>query len=173
MQQILYVCNFVPTASPITTVPPQFTAEAYTTRTGRPCSALSFQDIASGSLPESLVASRPLHPEPEPEQERGTPGQGPTGADGDEDMEPDPAPFPIMDIVICSFALHLLEDSSQLWALLSELSWKATWLIVLEPHKKPEVSPSSVFLALRFSFRKRVDQGGLGLDAMELSRMER
>jgi hypothetical protein len=79
-----------------------------------------------------------------------------------------------MDMVICSFALHLLDDSSQLWALLSELSWKATWLIVLEPHKKPEVSrsPAITFDSYLERTWKRLDQGGMELDTMEFPRME-
>jgi hypothetical protein len=119
-------------------------------RTGRPCSTLSFQDIASGSLPEFSLASRPTHPEPEPG--RSASGQGSGEIDGNEDSGSNPDSSPTIDMVICSFALHLLEDSSQLWALLSELSWKATWLIVLEPHKKPEVS-THLFFHLRSSYR--------------------
>jgi len=46
---------------------------------------------------------------------------------------------------MCPFALHLLDDTAQLWALLSELNWKVKWLIVLEPHEKPEVSTSFTF----------------------------
>jgi len=48
------------------------------------------------------------------------------------------SPRPILEMVICSFALHLI-DSSELFALLWELSTKARWLVILEPHKKPEV----------------------------------
>jgi hypothetical protein len=51
----------------------------------------------------------------------------------------------IIEMVICSFALHLLEDSSGLFSLLWELSLKARWLVVLAPHKKPEVKgPHSI-----------------------------
>jgi len=57
-----------------------------------------------------------------------------------------------IDMTICSFALHLLENLSRLWALLSELSWKVTWLIVPEPHTKPEVSTS-----FKFSYLERTD----------------
>ena len=213
MQQIQYVPKPTPlTTPPVTAVSPQFTAEAYTTRTGRPCSPLSFQDIASGLLPELLMAPHHTQPEPEqpeperpepeqpepeqpeperpkpeqpepeqpeleqpeleqPEPEHSTFGQGSGEVDDKEDTKPNPGSF--LDMIICSFALHLLEDSSQLWALLSELSWKATWLIILEPHKKPEVSCSPAIL--RFLSRanwKCLDQGGLGLDAMEFPRME-
>ena len=122
----------------------QFTAEAYATRTGRPCSALSFQDIASGSLPESLVATGSTYPEQEPERNASEQGSGEFASNNDEELNP--ISFPTIDMTICSFALHLLDDSSQLWALLSELSWKTTWLIILEPHKKPEVSTSYAFL---------------------------
>jgi cell division inhibitor SulA len=43
----------------------------------------------------------------------------------------------MVDIVVCSFALHLIETSSELFALLWELSTKCRWLVVLAPHKKP------------------------------------
>ena len=66
------------------------------------------------------------------------PGHGEV-ADDNEDADLSPVSFPTIDVTVCSFALHLLDGSSQLWALLSELSWRTTWLIVLEPHKKPEV----------------------------------
>jgi len=59
-------------------------------------------------------------------------GQLPTNDDGDS------KPF---DMVICSFALHLIESPSEIWSLLTTLSRKAQWLIVLEPHKKPEIKP--------------------------------
>jgi len=42
--------------------------------------------------------------------------------------------------MICSFALHLVLTPSELFALLYEMSGRATWLIVVAPHKKPEVS---------------------------------
>jgi len=144
MQQILYLYHSTPpTAPPINAVFSQFTAEAYTTRTGRPCSALSFQDIASGSFPEFLFASHPA--QPGPARELNAFAQGSGEVDGREEVGANPASFPTVDMVICSFALHLLEELSERWAL-SELSWKATWLVVLEPHKKPEVSPSPALL---------------------------
>ena len=46
----------------------------------------------------------------------------------------------VWDTIICSFALHLVPTPSELWALLYELSGKARWLLVVAPHKKPEVS---------------------------------
>jgi hypothetical protein len=45
----------------------------------------------------------------------------------------------VYDLVICSFALHLLTDPSQLWALLYALSTRAKYLVVLAPHKKPAI----------------------------------
>ena len=57
--------------------------------------------------------------------------QGSGEVDSEEEVGANPASFPNVDVVICSFALHLLEDLSQRWALLSVLSWKATWLIGL------------------------------------------
>jgi len=42
-------------------------------------------------------------------------------------------------MIICSFALHLAETSS-LFSLLYSLSTRSRWLVILAPHKKPEVS---------------------------------
>lgn len=44
-----------------------------------------------------------------------------------------------IEMVVCSFALHLIENSSGLFSLLWELSLKTRWLVILAPHKKPEV----------------------------------
>lgn len=60
-------------------------------------------------------------------------------AQHNEDSPQSPAELR-MDMVICSFALHLITPS-ELFALLWQLSTKAKWLIVLAPHKKPEVRP--------------------------------
>lgn len=43
------------------------------------------------------------------------------------------------DLVICSFALHLVGDHSEMFSLLFELSQRVNWMVVLAPHKKPEV----------------------------------
>jgi cell division inhibitor SulA len=45
----------------------------------------------------------------------------------------------LIEMVICSFALHLVETPSNLFALLWQLSLRARWLVILAPHKKPEV----------------------------------
>ena len=45
----------------------------------------------------------------------------------------------IYDLIICSFALHLLTEPSELFALLYELGTKCRWLAVIAPHKKPEI----------------------------------
>lgn len=50
-----------------------------------------------------------------------------------------PGSPPVFDLIICSFALHLLTDPSQLWALLSVLSERGRLLVVLAPHKKPDI----------------------------------
>lgn len=74
----------------------------------------------------------------------------------------------IIEMVVCSFALHLLEDASGLFALLWELSLKARWLVVLAPHKKPEVKiegpPSPNLSYSSFYFPAKA---GMGLDEME------
>lgn len=68
-----------------------------------------------------------------------------------------------IDMVVCSFALHLVESSSELFALLRELSTKALWLVVLAPHKKPEVRTFSLLAyAWIQPFYRRSKKGGVG-----------
>lgn len=90
-----------------------FTSPAYHARTGLPCLELSFADVAAGKLP------------------------APDGTDSDTDLPPPP-----YDIVVISFALHLVETSSELWALLTELGNRSRWLVVTAPHKKPDIKPN-------------------------------
>jgi hypothetical protein len=91
---------------------------AYEERTSFPCARLSFRQIAEGSLPDQLSFVTHL----------------------DDATFRTSEPPPPIEIVICSFALHLVQSPSELFALLWELSTKAKWLVLLEPHKKPEVS---------------------------------
>lgn len=42
------------------------------------------------------------------------------------------------DVIVCSFALHLC-PASEVFGLLYTLSCSAKWLVVLAPHKRPEV----------------------------------
>jgi hypothetical protein len=107
----------------------QYTATAYQDRTLLTCAPLSFTDIAEGALPPlaSKTSSSAQH-------------LGSQGSELSDDLQP---PHVIIEMVICSFALHLVESSSQLFSLLWELSLKSRWLVVLAPHKKPEVSFSS------------------------------
>ncbi|CAE6501855.1 unnamed protein product [Rhizoctonia solani] len=107
-----------------------YTSDAYHTRTGLPCIALSFHDVAVEGLPD---ASKALVPE---EQE--------SKNDEDELKTSDeaishPEDRETYELVICSFALHLLVTPGSLYELLSALSYGARWLVVLEPHKKPEI----------------------------------
>ncbi|KAG5648376.1 hypothetical protein DXG03_004949 [Asterophora parasitica] len=88
-----------------------FTSAAYFDRTSLPCSALSFRDIAEGFLP----------------------------APGSTESTADATHYPTIDLIICSFALHLVESPSELFSLLWELSSNARWLVIVAPHKKPEI----------------------------------
>jgi cell division inhibitor SulA len=54
-----------------------------------------------------------------------------------------------MEMVICSFALHLIENASELFALLWQLSMRTRWLVVIAPHKKPDVQVLNL-LILRY-----------------------
>ncbi|KAG6333790.1 hypothetical protein ID866_5301 [Astraeus odoratus] len=105
------------------------TVEAYVERTTLPCAPLSFMEIAEAALPPIITSFTSLHRPKETEEASSAlvDNSGNT--------------FSLMkaDMVVCSFALHLVESPSELFALLWELSTKARWLVVLAPHKKPEV----------------------------------
>ncbi|CAE6542515.1 unnamed protein product [Rhizoctonia solani] len=109
-----------------------YTSDAYHARTGLPCIAISFHDVAVDGLPDVSKISVPDK-------------IGENGSQSDETIEnlaevvshpEDREPY---DLVICSFALHLLTTPGSLYELLSTLSYGARWLVVLEPHKKPEI----------------------------------
>jgi hypothetical protein len=109
------------------------------------CEELSFQDVASGALPTTFSELCTVDTDATSQST-----QVPVKVARDE-LEPlsgnereDAAPA--LDMVICSFALHLVETPSQLFSLLWELSQKARWLIIIAPHKKPDVSPSPFIL---------------------------
>ncbi|KAF8606891.1 hypothetical protein BDV93DRAFT_593428 [Ceratobasidium sp. AG-I] len=111
-----------------------YTADAYFTRTGLPCATLSFQDIALAGLPQPSHSRGP----PKTEQvDAAPPEEAPKPEPGSEAV-PEPA-RELYDLVICSFALHLVVSPGALFALLSATSYEARWLVVLEPHKKPEI----------------------------------
>lgn len=96
-----------------------FTAAAYKQRTGGECLELGWAEVTKGELPPSppgcSVGTR-------------------TGGDGEEEEkeeeEKEEEDDGLYDIVVVSFALHLVETTSELWALLSELSKRARWLVV-------------------------------------------
>ncbi|KAF9046476.1 hypothetical protein BJ165DRAFT_1527565 [Panaeolus papilionaceus] len=95
-----------------------FTSTAYAQRTSLPCAEISFNGFAEGLIPSTKVDIS-------------------TGQRGEVVVsEGNPV---IIEMVICSFAMHLVENPSSLFALLWELSLKARWLIILAPHKKPEI----------------------------------
>lgn len=47
------------------------------------------------------------------------------------------------DLCICSFAMHLLRDKSKLWCTLNALARSCTFLAILSPHKKPDVTATT------------------------------
>ncbi|CAE6441388.1 unnamed protein product [Rhizoctonia solani] len=131
-----------------------YTSDAYRTRTGLPCIPMSFHDVAVEGLPDaSKVSFEEIESELKGEEKVDV-------ADKDETVNADhgeattatvedshPEDREIYDLVICSFALHLLTTPGSLYELLSTLSYGARWLVVLEPHKKPEASTSSHLLS--------------------------
>lgn len=106
----------------------KFTAAAYKNRTSYPCADLSFGAIAEGFLPSTSIniVDNTLRDDVLSEDESAE------AIANREDLR-------LIEMVVCSFALHLIEDPSSLFALLWRLSTKARWLVVLSPHKKPHV----------------------------------
>jgi hypothetical protein len=102
---------------------------------------LSFNQVAQGELP--LPNLKGVKTTAAPEQGD---GQGEEEEDSglnqetkvEEEQEEENKE--LYDLVIVSFALHLVETSSELWALLTELKKISKWLCVIAPHKKPDVS---------------------------------
>jgi len=128
----------------------QFTSAAYIDRTSLPCAKLSFNDIAEGNLPPitsdiSNIRIQPhnqlqgygdnSHSEEHIENKKHINIEEPTSLILSAYGEP----YSTIEMVVCSFALHLIETQSELFALLCVLSFKARWLVVLTPNKKPEV----------------------------------
>ncbi|GBE84868.1 Uncharacterized protein SCP_0700480 [Sparassis crispa] len=102
-----------------------YTSEAFRSRTSLTCAPLSFRDIAEGAIPSRSPKISVIDHE---------------NKGSNINIESDLAPGEVLiEMVICSFALHLIETPSELFALLWELSTKARWLIILAPHKKPDI----------------------------------
>lgn len=88
---------------------------------------LSFRDIAEGKLPE--VASKPIgapksndHSSQSPSPESSLRGHTPLKIES-----------PIIEMVVCSFALHLVEKPSELFALL----WELRCVVFSSPNVRP------------------------------------
>ncbi|KAI0335824.1 hypothetical protein GY45DRAFT_1342389 [Cubamyces sp. BRFM 1775] len=111
-----------------------YTSQAFHTRTGLYCHPLSFRDIAEGKLPE--IASKPVGA---PKSNNSSVTPSPESSMRGHGHSPPANEAQVIEMVICSFALHLVEKPSELFALLWELSTKARWLVILAPHKRPEI----------------------------------
>ena len=70
---------------------------SYSSRTGKPCRQLRFEDIAEGALEDKF------------------------------------------DVIVCSYAMHLL-DHSLLFALLWQLRANSQLLVIVTPHKRPVIT---------------------------------
>ena len=129
----------------------------YRNRIGTPCEALSFQDIADGALPAlpgkelpKRNTSSSSRPPPETETQDSLNNRA-SEDDRNSILQKKRAPHELRHqagaIVRRDnsghghmlLALHLITQS-ELFALLWQLSTKATWLIIIAPHKKPEVN---------------------------------
>lgn len=101
---------------------------------------LSFNQVAQGELPlptlEGVKTTAALgQGDGQGEEEEDSGLNQETKVEEEEEEEKE-----LYDLVIVSFALHLVETSSELWALLTELKKISKWLCVIAPHKKPDVS---------------------------------
>ncbi|KAG8214756.1 hypothetical protein J3R82DRAFT_9845 [Butyriboletus roseoflavus] len=119
-----------------------YTQAAYTERTTLPCAPLTFREI-SASLLSPIVSNASS-----------------VGVSRERNVD---SSIDRIDMVVCSFALHLVESSSEVSALLRELSTKALWLVVLAPRKKPEVRTTSCLVYARIQqISRRSKQGVVG-----------
>ncbi|SCV71193.1 BQ2448_2781 [Microbotryum intermedium] len=120
-------CLPVPTINIVASDP--FTAPGYRIRTGFPCLELSFTDVAAGKLPQISLTCTSENLENLANDERsrtdGTHLVENQKENGEEEGE-----ARRYDLVIISFALHLVESTSELWALLTELSKRCQWLVI-------------------------------------------
>lgn len=121
-----------------------YTDQAFHTRTQLYAYPLSFRDIAEGNLPG--IASKPVGaPKSNSSSTTTSPSSSSHGHSSPHShsmkslASSDDHEDPIIEMVICSFALHLVEKPSELFALLWELSTKARWLVIIAPHKRPEI----------------------------------
>ena len=136
----------------------QFTSDAYKDRTSYPCSDLSFAAVAEGSLPSfsiDVIDNKICnHIIPKTSDIQEVPGVEESQC--------------LIEMVICSFALHLIETPSNLFTLLWQLSLKARWLIILAPHKKPEVLnlPYKIFVHKLFLRSRMV---GVGVNGTQIN----
>ncbi|SCZ99529.1 BZ3500_MvSof-1268-A1-R1_Chr3-1g06068 [Microbotryum saponariae] len=116
-----------------------FTAPGYRIRTGLPCLELSFADVAEGKLPSTLTLTPAGNLPLDDRTSRTDMSLLEEGGEEEGRYEEEEGRY---DLVIISFALHLVESTSELWALLTELSKRCKWLVVMAPHKKPEIKAS-------------------------------
>jgi len=126
----------------------QFTSVAYTDRTSLPCANLSFNDIAEGNLPPLTSDMSKIQIQPcrqlqgygdDPHNEEHIEIPSNVEESTSLTLSAHQEPYSTIEMIVCSFALHLIETPSELFALLYGLSHRARWLVVLAPHKRPEV----------------------------------
>ena len=150
-----------------------FTAKAYKIRTGLPCLKLSFRDLARGRLPgaDDVIdydeddKSGDEEDDDESEEDDGQhvkprERKRPTESSA-TDVVGTKTEEKQFDLIIVSFALHLVESPSdarkatrrynnvggaqgsdgELFAVLWALSLRAKWLVIIGPHKRPHIKP--------------------------------
>lgn len=100
-----------------------YTFEAYLQRTGQQALQLTFQQVAQGALEMDV--------------------EGPASCQAQAQGWV-PANCVVYDLVVISFALHLV-NPSMVWSTLDALSRVSHWLVLISPHKKPIVKDDGSF----------------------------
>lgn len=113
-----------------------YTYAAYEARVGVPCSRVGFEDIEAGALDQRVREQQ----QPHPLDARATEA---TGSANDKATATDP-PY---DVIVCSFALHLLA-TDRLFSVCLQMAIASRFLIIISPHKRPHIKPDMGWILL-------------------------
>ncbi|KAL9711129.1 hypothetical protein Ac2012v2_005669 [Leucoagaricus gongylophorus] len=139
--QMYCTCSLGPNfPAPLVVAADLFTSVAYTDRTSLPCANLSFNDIAEGNLPPltsdmSKIQIQPRRQlqgygdDPHNEEHIETPSN--VEESTSLTLSAHQEPYSTIEMIVCSFALHLIETPSELFTLLYGLSHRARWLLMV------------------------------------------
>lgn len=110
-----------------------YTYAAYEARVGVPCSRVGFEDIEAGALDkrvrDQLVKEMECN-------------FGSTGNSNDNTNPSSP-----YDVIVCSFALHLLA-TDRLFSVCLQMAIASRFMIIISPHKRPHIKPDMGWILL-------------------------